>query len=498
MRAFEFLTEAKGIFGRKIGDPFISDNGVTATFQGADIFPDTKTGSAYATVDDMQLAVNDYQNTNGVIDWVNKPNPKTRAFAIAKLDTEDGTPIYWGRWYTTVPASLVGTWANSETPAGWMFNSKTAKKARSGLTPQDLIKTQDYFKGAESVIETIRANGASPEIIEGLRMAALGNTPVFKNQAENLAAIRDHLGEIIVPLALLGGGKIVGGDAESARTKILDAEWNECTVNWPQNKNHNLIDSNFYSATSSLGISNKGNRGAFASVSNIYAAVQKASEQMKNTHKSAIDIINTIQTQNAKEGPIVLAQQFGIIDEYLAREIRENLKVVSTDTNRLSDNAKKHFALYGSVPASSGFSVGLVLLNNCAKAVAAKLNEDSQFQKSCMAFLNQASIIQVYMSARAVGNDVEITNMNCVYPPKFTGGVRIDAGKNYTSTTTKGKLSFDIGKGEDTREVTPTEVEPESKYAEPVPVDLSTGKLSDQYSTPDTGIPSPTGRSERG
>ena len=43
MRAKEFIIEAKGMFGRNQGDPFVHANGETAEFVDVGAFPDLQT-----------------------------------------------------------------------------------------------------------------------------------------------------------------------------------------------------------------------------------------------------------------------------------------------------------------------------------------------------------------------------------------------------------------------------------------------------------------------
>jgi len=451
MRAFEFLTEAKGVFGRKMGDPYIDENGVTASFAGVEMYPDSKPNNGYKDWETALVAINRIQAIeNTTIQWVNRQTPQTKAFAIATLTTEEGEKILWGRYYKTVPANTVSSWANNELPSGWSFNSKTAKKARSGLTPQDLIRSEMKFISTDQIMDALVANGAPPEIVDGLRMITLGSMPVFKNSKDKLEGIRDHLGEIISPIAFMSG-LIDDANAQSAKNEILKIDYDKCSVYWPQNKNNNLVDSWFIAPNGAkLGISNKGNKGAKASVKNIYdSMIDTKNAELARNNKNAVDIITTIAKNDAKMGPLILGQKLGIIHKVIADEILMHIDKSETDPSKMSDAAKKLFVEYGTKESSPGWNIGYVLLANCAKKVAKKLNEDTAFQESCIAFLNQASIIQIYTDAKVIGNDVHITNFKSVYPPNFSGKIMIDAGKNYTSTIIKGKFSFDIGKGQE-------------------------------------------------
>ena len=450
MRASQFVIEAKGVFGRRKGDVYINDNGLSSTFNRAEMYPDSKTNNAYKDHETTKEAINRIQTRTGKeITWVNRETPQSNAFAIMFMDTDEGDTMLWGRWYRVVPANIIGSWSNSELPQGWIWSSKTAEKSRSGMTPQDLVKSENKFTSAEELLQTIESNGASPEIMEGLRMVANGSkVAVFTNMADKLTSVRDHLGEIISPLALMSG-IISDTNAVNARTDILKTDYSKCAVWFPQNKNNNLVDSEFVAPDGhTLGVSTKGDKGAKASVKNIYDAMtDPKNESLKKKYKHAVSIIETIANEGQKMGPLVLAERMEIIDKYLKDEILHHIDNKVNDPNSMSDNAKRLFIKFGSKADSPGYNIGLVLLANCAKSVAQKLNEDKAFQDACRAFLNQASIIQVYTDAKVVGSDVHITGFRTVYPPKFSGTVLIDAGKNYTSTAIKGKFSFDIGKG---------------------------------------------------
>jgi hypothetical protein len=450
MRAFQFVVEAKGVFGRKRGDTYVNDNGLSATFNRAEMYPDTKTGNAYKDHETTLEAINRIQTRTGKeITWVNRETPNNNAFAIAFMDTDDGDIMLWGRWYRVVPNNVISSWANNELPQGWIWSSKTAEKSRSGMTPQDLIKSENKFTSADELLQTIENNGASPEIMEGLRMVADGSpVAVFQGMADKLTSVRDHLGEIMSPLALISG-VIKDTNAINARTDILKTDYNKCAVWFPQNKNNNLVDSEFVSPDGhTLGVSTKGDKGAKASVKNIYdSMVDPKNASLKKKYKHAVSIIETIANEGQKMGPLVLGERMEVIDKYLKDEILQHIDNKQNDPSSMSENAKRLFIEFGSKSSSPGYNIGLVLLANCAKRVAQKLNEDNAFQDACRAFLNQASIIQVYTDAKIVGADVHITGFRTVYPPKFEGKVMIDAGKNYTSTAIKGKFSFDIGKG---------------------------------------------------
>jgi hypothetical protein len=448
MRAIDFLPEAKGLFGRKPGEVFVDDNGNELTFQTIQMYPSDKANDGFPDAQGLQDAIEQVESQLGSkIAWINRSLSTTKAFAVAQFVDPKGTAHFWGRYYPKVPASLTGTWSNTETPNNaWRLKTKTAAKVRSGLTPQDLIKGESAFTSNQQIITTVSKNIQDPAITAGLEMLAAGKLPVFKGQAANFEAIRDYLGEIMQPMGLKSG--VISGDAEKARATILKSSWEQSPVIWPQAKNANLIDSFFRNPATgaTVGISSKGAKGADASVANIYAAIAKAREEgntkLLNTHKAMVDIVTTINNLSAIEGPLQLGTRYNIITPALADEIRGVLKSTKRDTQGLSRAANSLFKRYNSDPSVPGYNVGFVLLANVAKMVADAINADPKFGLSCLAFLNQASIVQVYTNAKVVGEDVQITGFKSVYPPNFKGTVLLNGGKNYYSTRIGGKIAF--------------------------------------------------------
>ena len=108
MRATEFILEAKGVFGRKKGDTYVNDNGQSATFNRAEMYPDTNPNNAYKDHATALKAVQRIQTRTGKeITWVNQEKPTNNAFAIMFMDTDEGDIMLWGRWYRVVPTNVI-------------------------------------------------------------------------------------------------------------------------------------------------------------------------------------------------------------------------------------------------------------------------------------------------------------------------------------------------------------------------------------------------------
>ena len=194
MRFFEFkIVESKGIFGRKPGEPYMSDSGETAEFVQVVAIPDISQGGKFETPDQRDEAIADFEkNQNAQIEWTNSANAGMLAFGVAQIRTSDGKDIYWGRYLRQVKPDMMGTWGNKEIPAGWKLGTKGATKLDSGLDPQTLIASPKYMKGTDQIIKTVEANakGDTKDIlVKALQDSAEGKMAVFPGQIQVLSAI---------------------------------------------------------------------------------------------------------------------------------------------------------------------------------------------------------------------------------------------------------------------------------------------------------------------
>jgi|TARA_Y100000022_G_scaffold157914_1_gene140520 hypothetical protein len=450
MRFFEFkpnLIEAKGVFGRKPGEPYIHQNGEKATFQQVFAIPDLAQGGKFESPEARDQAIAEFEkNNNASIEWTNSPNSGTLAFGIAQIRTSDGKDIYWGRYLRQVKADMMGTWSNKEIPTGWSLGTKGAQKIESGLDPQTLIKSQQKFKGPEQIIQTVRSNLATDgEVLtKALEDTSKGQLAEFPGQIDKLESIRDYFGEIMGPVAMMGG--LVQGDAEQARQELAGgANWKDLNIFWPMAMNYNLVDSVFLAPDGKeIGISSKGGSGAAASAKNLYDSLEKNkgnAELMANT-KYVADIVTTIATKSAKEAPFELGERFQLSSPALRKEAEEYMSAGKSDFEGMSEEAQKMVEGVNFDSGVQGFNTGYAITSALAKKVALKVNENPEFSQQAISLLNTASIIQLYTKVGKKGDDVRVTGYQAVYPPNFQGTVALDGSKNYYSSRIGGKFAF--------------------------------------------------------
>jgi hypothetical protein len=74
--------------------------------------------------------------------------------------------------------------------------------------------------------------------------------------------------------------------------------------------------------------------------------------------------------------------------------------------------------------------------------VANRLNAIPNMSEGIKAFMNQSSIVQIYLDMKVKGQDAVVTGFRSIYPPNFEGTMLIDAGKSYYATMKPSKFAF--------------------------------------------------------
>ena len=390
MRFYEFkinLTEAKGVFGRKAGEPYVHDNGEHAEFVQVQAIPDISQGGKFEDAEERDIAIKQYEETiHAKIEWVNSPNASMLAFGVAQIRTQDGKDLFWGRYLKKVGADLMGVWANKEIPSGWKLATTGAKKLDVGLDPQTLIGHANYMKGPSPIIQAVQSNASAESVdilVKALQDSAQGQLAVFPGQVGLLPAIRDYFGEIMGPVAMMGGA--VQGPAEQARTDLAGgAEWADLNLFIPMAKNYNLMDSVFIAPDGKqIGISSKGGVGASASAKNLNDAIEKNkdnAELMENV-KFTKEVVETIAANTAKDAPFVLGEKFGVSTAQLKQEAFLYQKEGKRDYNNISEEAQEVMSKYNFDQSVQGFNTGYAITSAVAKKVAVAVNKNPEFSK---------------------------------------------------------------------------------------------------------------------
>jgi hypothetical protein len=448
------LLEGRGIYARSPSDPpftavvgnkFNATQGDPYQFQGVQSYPpvgkypDAESLTADAAHVDQQAVA---QAGNPII-WANKQTSRHRGFALAQFVGPSGKPLYFGKYFDEILPSMMHKWDNDELP-GLRPELKASKKARAGFKPQDLLGSTDTFANGTALLQHIQGvTTVAPNILEGIAMIGQKQLPVFKGEKANLEAIRDNLGEVLQSIALTYG--LVGGEADDARKQVLhNAPWNKLQIHFPSGKTFGLVDFYLRAGNFSLGVSSKGAKGAPASVKNLLEGIanaKKAGQDLEAQYPVAANIVKTISGASMIDGPLKLAIDFNLITAEQAQDV---VRMIRAHTTENPPEWTKPWTDAFKMKSAQGWNYGYWVMSAVAASVAERVNSTPDFSNGCIEFLNYASMMQMYTSARANGEDVAITGFNAVYPPNFQGTIALVAGKSYYASGINQKYVFDF------------------------------------------------------
>jgi len=449
MRAFEFLIEntlleARGLFARGEGEPYKDSSGNDFTFSTMEKFPEQ---GRFETPEEFQSQIDEITKQYKSLIWVNKLPKNGGAFAVASFKGPNNKTMHFAKAFDEIQGSMFGKWDNDQLP-GLIYQSRASKKAFSGFKPQQLFKDGSSFVSGNKLLDNLTANPAlSQSIKDGLAMLATGKLPTFVGERENLESIRDYLGEVLQAATVTTQPKLITGDLEAARKKILGGnDWTTCSIEFPMSQTSTLVDSFITAPTGEqVGLSSKGGKGSDASAKNLYDALQKMEPKVKaklsKKYPLAADVIITIAENTSLEGPLILGIKLGLISEDNAVEIRAHNKNHQINPRKLSPWAKEFTKLYAT-KEPKGWNYGFWLLANLAKECSRVVNADPSFGAGCIQFLNNSSLIQMYTTVGVKGDAVSVTGLRAVYPPKFTGTIVLNGAKMYNASRIVGRFGF--------------------------------------------------------
>jgi len=453
------LEVSRGLLYRAPGDRFIQGDPknptATLTFVGVDYFPSNP--GEYETYEEMveagKQAMLDYPG----LEFCNTPQPgSTRAFAIITLDgPQPGQHTYICRFFRAIANDMTGAWKNNGIPGGWQLAKANALKSSYGLKPADLFAPNTTFPNSLAVLTALNKNAKVKALLPGLQMLLGAKMPIFKDQKDMLGAIQDDLGEIMAPVAL-AQGMITDSGAEAAKKGLLNgADWSGAEISFPTAKNAGLVDSYVVVDGIEVGISSKGKNGAKASIKNVQDGFELARAEPSADHARAlkkyatqIKVVEKIGELTAKQFPIEYGIELGLITEKVGNKINELITTGAKTLNQITISAAERKVIEDLLDrtdastTSLNYNVGYHALMVLARDVATQINADPKFGEACLYFVNINPIIQIYLTAAAVGNDVHVTKLTSLYPPNFQGTVLLDAGKGYYSSGVGGKMAF--------------------------------------------------------
>ena len=464
IESFSVLNEkSRGLLFRAKGDRFFkgkkNDPESVLLFDRVEYYPQQP--GSYETYEEMIKAYTDLEKSYAGMQAVNKPTKANKAFAVIVLtDEKTRAPVYFARFFATIKPDMSGTWSNSDMNAfGYQLEKETSLKASYGLKPSDIFPPPARFKNIYELLAQFKQSAAAQPFVPGFEMLYLNPAqfPTFEGAEEFFTAIRDDLGEIIGPVALIQGLNCGTGAKAAARDLLDGDDYSGSSVSFPSGKTNGLVDSYIVTPTGvEIGISSKGEKGATASIKNVADGIDfirtKGTDEQKqllNKYAKEVELIERIGKDSTLDFPLNYSIENNMLTPEAADVIKKLIKVgaKSLDDVDMDENTAVELTnLTGYKGAKTylpNYNIGYHALSALAEIVAGKINTDPKFGEACLKFLNSSPIIQLHMKAtKQKDGDVAVVGFESKYPPNFRGTVALDPSKNYSSTAAGGRMNF--------------------------------------------------------
>jgi hypothetical protein len=466
MRAREFLIEkARGLLYRSPGDPFKDPQGQEIRFVNVSYYPGIP--GAYSNPEQVEAAKKKVENTKKGIQWSNNPSSSLLAFAVLEFDIVRNGQLngkkYFGRFFKQITNNMEGAWKNNDLPGSWQLQKASSLKSSFKLKPADIFVPNAEFKTPQELINAMTNSQNGAQWAQETAAILGGQLPIYRDAKDKETAIRDDLGEVLAPLALVQNLISSPGLTQAQNDLNEGNDWSG-TIRFPQAKNAGLVDSEVILPTGVvLGISSKGKAGATASIKNAFDGYQiieqqsksgtgekaEAAERLIAKYAAAANILKKISTNSAIDGPLVLAEEFGILTQADSALIKTLIKENHKDLTQVQGTPEQlemlsQFAISNANKAHPSYNIGYHILAGVAVDIASMVNSDKtiNFSEACLKFVNASPIVQIYTSTQVAGNDVKVSKFDALYPPNFKGSLLLDASKVYYATGNNGRYTF--------------------------------------------------------
>jgi len=304
--------------------------------------------------------------------------------------------------------------------------------------------------------------------------------------------IRVDFGEVATPLGLMAG-KFVGGSYNKVQTDLLQplgVSWNNATtVFYPAAGNEPLYDSQIsWPNGERLRISNKAEgKGGAASTTSILEIIDRYPERFSDADKAMLEpngkygkfitALRTIVEAKSFEGPVRLAEQFGMITAEDGANALENLSGKTNDIALLTPTLQaivQNPEIFNAKTDLPDYKVSYHLIASLARMVVKYLNEDINLTTEFFKFmLSRANLVQVNQFTKRSDSGVAYSRFDVIWPPVFTGKIKFSASDFQSNKKPTSRLAFSVGNERSAKDAPDTDTTEKSA----VPAQTSTADL---------------------
>ena len=459
MRAFEFLSESRGVTARDPGQTYVNTNNPddVLTMQSVDIIVPPQM-SQFDTPEEMLAAVDAAVPPGAIKIEDNKPvlgtgQGATKAAIVATLTDTDNETQFWVRYIRAVPPQGVHTmW---QTLRGYKF-SQGSKEESIPIKPTDIIKDETprspqalakaVSQGVAQQVNGTPYQNLGPIMDQAIDFALTGQVAPIKGGAEYSRIVGKYGGEYLGPIAVIAGDKFAKGDI----TKMLKAFEIESlagtTIRFPKNAGEELIDSIFTLPNGSeLNVSTKIHKGGGAA-SSLSGVAKQLNDEIREKNSVGSMIIDNLGTMSAIDGPLFVAQALGILEE---QDVNDILTIGKSERNIRSITNPKVLKLVQAqgyqkdAEKNPAYRVLWHALTAVVNQVVGRVNVMPEFHNAMLAALNNNNYLQLVTDVRNSGKDDITIDYYGKFPAVFQGRPEI-RNKAYFVTGQKGRLGFKL------------------------------------------------------
>lgn len=413
------------------------------------------------------------KNNSGaaIVVIIGDQNKKIAFVKFVKDKRTTHPPIYW---QTSVFTQDTG-W--SQTGKG---KSATAKAAEVKISPYDFVRPGRYSINAlpDLIAQNLNARPDTypqnlkvglPALIDDL----INNTGPVSNLEQYADQVEVVFGESAAPIALALNKRVSGAynDAEQNLLGPLGLTWSDFTEVSFGAFGEKIGDSFLYSGETKIIISSKNKKGgAPASLTGAMETIDKYPEEFgpgTEFYEKYLPILSTLEVLHENQAiPGVLAAS--VLQKIITEEEKDFIVSIygkGTGTEQDLQNYpnlptvyKAKATLGASITNKAGksvvakigvdfsnakFQMGYHLLGNCAKMLKFKLNENASLMTDFFkAVLNKSQMVQVYTDTERSSKGIRFKDFNVVWPPTFTGIIRIESDHYTSNAKPSKKIAF--------------------------------------------------------
>jgi len=355
--------------------------------------------------------------------------------------------------------------------------SGVQQRALTNLKPVGILPTNAEISVGEipeQVQNTITGrqdltNDIKTQVVELLSSVLSGSAAPIQGAGTYAKSYEIDLGETAAPIALVTKNFLSG--AWQAAEQGMNVDFGSIRgVEFPNDPAEKLYDSYLIIDDENLvRVSSKDKAGgAKASVSGVVDDISKYPERYEGLFdekqnpgfEGLLDIVRKIKepdmtiVQNSpnwyRNGSIAGALELGItVGIITSDQATRIVEIIDSDSQQLSpDDSDLNFLFNykGTDDATRpDYRVGWHLLAGVAAGAADTINKNYPIDKFFKAILERSNMVQVKTTLKRAGDGAYFSNFEVIYPPVFTGTIKLDASSNFYATRRPvGKMGFAI------------------------------------------------------